>query len=425
MGNLIEIAKPGRHRDMRGRVHELTEETLKAAASSYSKEVHQAPMVVGHPRQDAPAYGWVKGLVYQDGALQAECGDLAAGFAEAAQTGGPLAKRSAEFYGPAHKRNPVPGTYYLKHLGFLGAMPPAIKGLKDVISFSEDDDADESLTVSFAESDRRVSRLFRNLRDWFIAESGEEAADKVLPSWELDSLQEEAARADGSASPAFAEGDDEEDADEAAPGSSEGDGSSAAGSSGVEAGVAPGAAKGESDDPTSAPDKAAGDSTEAGDKAESKEALALKEREAELKKREDALKAREDALRDKSKDSRHQEHVSFCEGVVKSGRPLPCSSDLIVALMHRLDGDEDEEAISFGEGDERSALDVFKDEVLSKLPQTVSFSEVSGGGGGNPRVLTAHEMKTGIQRIQNEAESQGRYISGADALIQLEQENES
>ena len=47
-------------------------------------------------------------------------------------------KRSASFYPPQAPNNPTPGKWYLRHVAFLGAQPPAIAGLKD-IQFSEDD----------------------------------------------------------------------------------------------------------------------------------------------------------------------------------------------------------------------------------------------------------------------------------------------
>jgi hypothetical protein len=54
-------------------------------------------------------------------------------------------KRSASFYPPGHPSNPKPGNWYLRHVAFLGAQPPAIAGLADfadtgaegAVSFSE------------------------------------------------------------------------------------------------------------------------------------------------------------------------------------------------------------------------------------------------------------------------------------------------
>jgi hypothetical protein len=49
---------------------------------------------------------------------------------------GRVKKRSSSFYHPKDPANPVPGVWYLRHVAWLGAQPPAVKGLKDV-AFSE------------------------------------------------------------------------------------------------------------------------------------------------------------------------------------------------------------------------------------------------------------------------------------------------
>ncbi len=52
---------------------------------------------------------------------------------------GKFKKVSAAFYLPDSPNNPHKGVLSLRHVGFLGAMPPAVKGLKQV-EFAEDDD---------------------------------------------------------------------------------------------------------------------------------------------------------------------------------------------------------------------------------------------------------------------------------------------
>ncbi|MES8739309.1 hypothetical protein U6S59_12380, partial [Cutibacterium acnes] len=53
----IEIFRAGRHVDMSGREIEFTREDLAELASSYDPAVHEAPVVVGQPKTNAPAYG--------------------------------------------------------------------------------------------------------------------------------------------------------------------------------------------------------------------------------------------------------------------------------------------------------------------------------------------------------------------------------
>ncbi len=127
----IEIFKAGRHTDMNGRTIDFSAGDLIAAAAAYDPALHEAPVVVGHPHTDDPAYGWVAGLSSPDGNLFADLAEVDADFAEMVRAGR-FKKISASFYTPESSQNPAPGVYYLRHVGFLGAQPPAIKGLKPV-----------------------------------------------------------------------------------------------------------------------------------------------------------------------------------------------------------------------------------------------------------------------------------------------------
>lgn len=143
----IEIFRPGRHIDDQGVAREFTAADLKAIAAGYDPALHEAPLTVGHPAHDRPAYGWVGAVqVMPDGRLAITPRDVEPQFAEmvAARR---FPKRSAAFYPPTHPKNPTPGRWYLRHVGFLGAQPPAIAGLRDV-QFADD----AAGTVSFSEA---------------------------------------------------------------------------------------------------------------------------------------------------------------------------------------------------------------------------------------------------------------------------------
>lgn len=133
----IEIFRPGRHIDDQGVEREFTPADLDAIAAGYDPALHEAPLTVGHPEHDRPAYGWVAGVgVASNGHLVIQARDADPRFAEmVAQRRFP--KRSAAFYPPTHPKNPTPGRWYLRHVGFLGAQPPAISGLRE-IQFADD-----------------------------------------------------------------------------------------------------------------------------------------------------------------------------------------------------------------------------------------------------------------------------------------------
>ena len=146
----IHIFKTGTHTDSHGQTLTFSEADLAMAVSAYNPDIHQAPIVVGHPKTDAPAYGWVQNLSANNGNLYATPEQVNTEFSEQVKAGS-YKKVSASFYPPNSPNNPVKGVYYLRHVGFLGAEPPAIKGLSPV-EFSEQDDA-VTLTFDFSEAD--------------------------------------------------------------------------------------------------------------------------------------------------------------------------------------------------------------------------------------------------------------------------------
>lgn len=138
----IHIFKAGTHTANNGVTMLFSEADLKASAAAYDPTLHEAPLVVGHPATNAPAYGWVKLLSVDDGGLLALPDQVDVAFAELVKLGR-YKKISPSFYPPTSPKNPKPGVFYLRHVGFLGARPPAIKGLKPV----EFDDADDCITL--------------------------------------------------------------------------------------------------------------------------------------------------------------------------------------------------------------------------------------------------------------------------------------
>lgn len=144
----IEIFKAGTHIDESGNAHTFSEADIAITAKSYNPALREAPLCIGHPANNHPSYGWVAKLDVEDGILKMkESRSVDVQFAEMLKAER-FKKRSSSFYPPGHPNNPVPGTWYLRHIAFLGAQQPAIAGLKD-IQFSE---SDADGCVSFSES---------------------------------------------------------------------------------------------------------------------------------------------------------------------------------------------------------------------------------------------------------------------------------
>lgn len=171
----IEVFKTGTHRAMDGTEATYSDSALRLTAAAYDPDTYKAPICIGHPQNtDAPAYGWVQGLEFAGGTLSAWADDVEPSFAQAVRDGR-YRNVSASFWRPDAPSNPKAGVLYLRHVGFLGAVPPAVKGLKTasfaagadgVLGFTRDSGADALLDVppvaggfaDLVERERAVSR---------------------------------------------------------------------------------------------------------------------------------------------------------------------------------------------------------------------------------------------------------------------------
>lgn len=126
----IEVIRAGTHVPMSGKPVTITLQMLQQAAASYDPSKHEAPVVIGHPMTDHPAYGWVERLAVEGESLFATLRNVDPEFAALVRAGR-YKKVSGSFWMESAKGNPTPGMFSLRHVGFLGAAPPAVKGMRD------------------------------------------------------------------------------------------------------------------------------------------------------------------------------------------------------------------------------------------------------------------------------------------------------
>lgn len=134
----LTILKVGCATDMHGQRYCFTANDLTATAAAYDPATHEAPLVLGHPAGDAssPAHGWIKRLtVDAAGALVATVEHVSDALKSLVRAGR-FRNLSASFWPPTHPSNPTPGVYALRHVGALGASPPAIRGLSTLSSLA-------------------------------------------------------------------------------------------------------------------------------------------------------------------------------------------------------------------------------------------------------------------------------------------------
>lgn len=359
----LQIFRPGRHAAMSGAVLEFSDSDLQATAAAYDPAKHEAPLVVGHPRIDAPAYGWVKGLAFANRGLEAEPDQVEPAFAELVSAGR-FKKISASFFAPDAPNNPVPGVYYLRHVGFLGAQPPAVKGLRNP-SFAEFEEG----VVEFSEWDGVTNAsLWRSLRDWLIGKFGQEEADSVLPTYQVQNLEQGAQEAVAKAA------------------------------------VEPLATPAYSESPTH------------------QETVVTPEEKAALEAENAQLKAQ---LADHAAAARaarikglHAEHTAFAEALVAEGKLLPAQVEVCVAALDHFNGQET--PVEFGEGDAKQPIAQAFKTFLQALPKQVEFGEVAKAG-ETVDFADANAIAAAAAKYQAEQAAAGRQITTTQAVAHVTQ----
>jgi hypothetical protein len=344
--DFVEIFRGGKQLDSAGKEHD-GDDLIDKAVASFNAAHHEPPVVAGHPKDNGPAYGWTKELKAEviDGTkvLLAKFGDVMPEFEELVRAGR-YKKRSASFYPDGS----------LRHVGFLGAVPPAVKGLAD-IKF------DEGEPVTFDFYDYRagvIARLFGRIREFLIEEKGVEAADRIVPDWDVDTLKEEASR------------------QEEAVGSI--------------------AAYSESEEGTMF--------TEADIEA------------AKIKGREEAAAEFAENEATQKKAAAKEQIAAFCKKPVAEGGPLPAWID--GGLQEFMEGLVDSAPIEFAEGKSQSGLEWFNG-FLEKLPATVEFKEIAGRDKDVPTEQSAVEIARQATEFRDAEAKAGRSINFTQAVAHV------
>lgn len=129
--NYCEIFKTGVHTSANGNKKEWTTGDLDKIVEKFNEKKPTTPIVIGHPKSNNPAYGWVDSVKRDGEKLLATFKQVNNEFAEWVNKG--LYKnRSISLY----------PDLTLRHVGFLGAVPPAVKGLAEY-QFEENQDYEE------------------------------------------------------------------------------------------------------------------------------------------------------------------------------------------------------------------------------------------------------------------------------------------
>ena len=202
------------------------------------------------------------------------------------------------------------------------------------INFADDEDG----VVSFGESDWLLARMLRNLREWLIGKDGIEAADRVLPDWQIEAVAPPVPEPE--AEPNFSEPPAKDD--------------------------------------TMTPEQQLEAERAAREKAEA-DAKQAREELAKLQAEQ------EQALR----DAVHQQNADFAEGLVKAGSLKPADKDLIVAVLDCADYPDTAPA-DFGEGKKLS--DALKDFLRGGAPIVAAGEIATTERVGSPKTIGSSDF---------------------------------
>ena len=390
----LNIFRAGNHTSANGQKLEFTPEMIQATIDAYSPAVHEAPIVVGHPSTDGPAHGWIESLDVSDSGLMAKPSSIHKDFVEQLDNK-EYKKISASFYSPDSANNPVPGCYYLKHVGFLGATPPAVKGL-DQYQFSEDqaarfehDSVDFSGAITddgieFSESwtlrnmARVVARVFRSLRDKEIESNGLESADRLFNDYDIEHLTEIANSTpaeDAIATPSFNES-------------------------------------------PNTPDK---DIISMNEQELIAAQAQLETDQAALATRETAIAVQEASFSEQATTARKARISTAIDAGIASGKILPAEKEALASFAESLGSD-----VSFAEGESaeanpeiKSQLDTFLGQLEAR-PVNVDYNEHSGSDENESTGGPGLARREAAKKIQ--AEKGIDFTQAYDLAIELEQE---
>jgi hypothetical protein len=357
----IEIFKSGTHTDSAGNKKTWTDQELDAIVAKYNPAEHEAPAAIGHPEHNAPAFGWVESLERKGNTLYATFKDLVPEFVDMLKKG-LFKKRSISIY----------PDLTLRHVGFLGAMPPAIKGLAD-IKFNDA----EATTIEF--SDVRMStvgRVFQRIREFIIEKFGIDVADTVVNEWEIDELKrEEEETISEEVSPAFSE-----------------------------------TSKGGEGMPTV---------EELQRQLDAEKAKTASFSESDKAKDAETAKLKKDLADEKAKNQR-AEFAAFCDSDELKEKITPAMKPAVLDFMEILSGVESYE---FAEGDgkvKKSPAEAFKG-FLKALPKQVDFSEHATKKKATDKGASSAEMQ--LDSKAREKMAANKELSYSAAFAETQKEN--
>jgi len=400
----VDAFKVGKFSDISGKEHSFSEKDLQdlnTGVQGQLKSGFKPAVVTGHPKVDSPREGSIVDSRIQGDILQVKVDEVNPDFAEDVKKGR-WKYVSAAVYGDLKKG--------IRHLGALGANPPAMKGMAELAfgegMFAELDAGEKPENVIYFaqpfEWDRLVpasvferliwriaslGELYRHQRDALIEDKGVEAADKQYPEYAVKNLESitEILK-------------DEKQFPKVPPVSSDDS------QKPVPVTVTN---FGEENNEETAGGNRSPKGPDEGNPAETERLklanAALEEKVAKL---ESANATAENARA-------FAEFSEKLNGLTKDGRLLPAQRAPLESLFKAFKAIPVDGEGMFGEGDDRVSPRVLLDDMLKAMPKVVAFGENYPQGSASD--FTPREFADGLNGFIAEQKSKGRELNFAEA----------
>jgi len=436
----VQLLKFGKIPLPNGEILNADESLINDLVTTYDPEnSHEAPAILGHdadssnkPNDGAPAFGWLEKLYSNANGLYGDF-DITEAFADWIKN--KLYKKlSISFYPKESPMSPAAGKAYMRHVAFLGAEPPVVKGLEPYmlseklnlteVSMYQDQDQDQNLAESETLTTEKAEEMLRALladgekgykdtivsfdpvpteANDFLIKDGMDITGKFLNEQGIpfsfnivktedgytrefapsDAQEAEAVQADQSGLNTKVSEMAEELIDELE----------------AEPEVESEELEQLEDTETSL--------TEAEAEAEATELDMLKQEMAEMR----TMLAEEKAKSQKAKDTYLAEQLKqYAEGLYQSGRVLPAMAESteLSEFMFKL-AKQDEMLISLNESNQQnSAIDWFKG-FLNKLPVAIELNEVANTAPSTNKPMA--NLPGNIAHDDTQAQLHGKVIS--------------
>lgn len=393
----VEAFKPGTFVDFSGKEHSFSESDIQELAEGVKGQLdggYKPPLVAGHPKHDSPRVGSVVDSKVENGILKLKLDEVDPDFAEQVQKGG-FKYLSSAIYKDFKKG--------LRHLGALGAMAPAMKGMaelafgegmfaevdkdmqaEDILYFSASYEWDTLVPTSVFSrllwKFESLGGLFRKQREALIESKGIESADKLFPEYLVKDLEGIRSIMDDSSNFPKVKPEDS-----------------------TSAKVGPAFADGSDHAPP--PNEPTGNSTEA-------ERLLAENNELKAR-----LAASEKEKLDAQRESEKGAFAEKLSGMVHDGRLLPAQRVHFERLFGALQGVPRDGEGMFGEGDDRVNPTTLLDDMLAAMPKVLMFGEFALYGKSASE--TPNEAAMRITSYKAEQEALGRELTFAECVKEL------